>query len=194
MVCKGVRWLFSAKLESTGEFFPLINCLQCFLECVKSPNIPTKCTGCSHCIPAQGPQPCSWHCTENEVFHYRFSQQMWPKTLKTADLVTFTEEIRNGKLHFLYSVSFSSTSLLHHCIRFNLSNAWQEAATGGVLQEKRCSLKFRKIHWKAPVPESLFRWSCMPEACSFIKKEALAQMFSCEFCEVSKNTFLTEHL
>ena len=27
------------------------------------------------------------------------------------------------------------------------------------------------------------------EACDFIKKETLAQMFSCEFCEISKNTF-----
>ena len=27
-----------------------------------------------------------------------------------------------------------------------------------------------------------------PEACNFIKKETLAQMFSYEFCKVSKNT------
>ena len=27
------------------------------------------------------------------------------------------------------------------------------------------------------------------QACSFIKKETLAQLFSCEFCEISKNTF-----
>ena len=27
-----------------------------------------------------------------------------------------------------------------------------------------------------------------------IKKETLAQVFSCEFCEISKNTFLIEHL
>ena len=27
------------------------------------------------------------------------------------------------------------------------------------------------------------------QACNFIKKETLAQMFSCEFCEISKNTF-----
>ena len=33
-----------------------------------------------------------------------------------------------------------------------------------------------------------------PEACNFIKKETLAQVFSCEFCEISKNTFFTEHL
>ena len=26
--------------------------------------------------------------------------------------------------------------------------------------------------------------------CNFIKKETLAQVFSCEFCEISKNTFL----
>ena len=31
----------------------------------------------------------------------------------------------------------------------------------------------------------------MPEshACSFIKKETLAEVFSCEFCEIFKNTF-----
>ena len=28
-----------------------------------------------------------------------------------------------------------------------------------------------------------------PEACNFIKKETLAQVFSCEFCEIYKNTF-----
>ena len=26
------------------------------------------------------------------------------------------------------------------------------------------------------------------------KKQTLAQVFSCEFCEISKNTFFTEHL
>ena len=31
-------------------------------------------------------------------------------------------------------------------------------------------------------------------ACNFIKKETLAQVVSCEFCEISKNTFFTEHL
>ena len=33
---------------------------------------------------------------------------------------------------------------------------------------------------KTPVPEL---------ACNFIKKETLAQVFSCEFYEISKNTF-----
>ena len=29
----------------------------------------------------------------------------------------------------------------------------------------------------------------LPEACNFIKKETLAKVFSCEFCEISKNNF-----
>ena len=52
-----------------------------------------------------------------------------------------------------------------------------------------CSWKFNKIHRKTPVPESL----CCP-AGKFIKKGTLAQVFSCEFCEIFKNTFFTEHL
>ena len=28
-----------------------------------------------------------------------------------------------------------------------------------------------------------------PKACNFIKKETLAHLFSCEFCEICKNTF-----
>ena len=31
-------------------------------------------------------------------------------------------------------------------------------------------------------------------SCNFIEKETLAQVLSCEFYEISKNTFLTEHL
>ena len=32
------------------------------------------------------------------------------------------------------------------------------------------------------------------EACNLIRRETGAQMFSCEFSEISKNTFFTEHL
>ena len=48
-----------------------------------------------------------------------------------------------------------------------------------------CSVKkvFLQIHKKVRIL-----------ACNFIKKETLAQIFSCEFCEISKNTFFTEHL
>ena len=32
------------------------------------------------------------------------------------------------------------------------------------------------------------------QACNFIKKETHAQVLSCELCEISKNTFFTEHV
>ena len=34
----------------------------------------------------------------------------------------------------------------------------------------------------------------LKKACNFIKKETLAQVLSCEFCEISKNTFSTGYL
>ena len=30
----------------------------------------------------------------------------------------------------------------------------------------------------------------VPQACNFIKKETLAHVFSCKFCQISKNIFL----
>ena len=63
-----------------------------------------------------------------------------------------------------------------------------ETATGGALCKKR---KFRKIHRKTLVPEPFFNKA---QACNFIKKETLAQVFSCEFWNISKNTFFTEHI
>ena len=45
---------------------------------------------------------------------------------------------------------------------------------------------------KAPVPES--RFLIKMQAWGFIKKDTLTHVFSCEFCEISKNTFFTEHL
>ena len=40
------------------------------------------------------------------------------------------------------------------------------------------------------MPESLFQQSCRPEAWNFINKNTLAQVLLCEFCEISKYTFL----
>ena len=32
-----------------------------------------------------------------------------------------------------------------------------------------------------------------PPACNFIRKETLSQVFSCEFCEISKSDLFAEH-
>ena len=58
-----------------------------------------------------------------------------------------------------------------------------------VLYKKWCSQKIHKIHGEIHMPESL-----LPEVCNFMKKETQAQVFSCEFWKISKNTFFTEHI
>ena len=53
------------------------------------------------------------------------------------------------------------------------------------------------IHTNVPFLEaavqrcSVKRW---PEACNFIKKETLTQVFSWEFYEIFKSSFLKEHI
>ena len=42
--------------------------------------------------------------------------------------------------------------------------------------------------------QSLFFNKVVGQACNFIKKETMEQAFSCEFCEISKNTSFTEDL
>ena len=66
---------------------------------------------------------------------------------------------------------------------------------------QRCSMKkgvlrnFRNFTGKH-LHQSLFfnKVIGLMQACNFIKKESLAQVFFCEFCDISENTFFTEHL
>ena len=53
-----------------------------------------------------------------------------------------------------------------------------------VFWKKRSFSKF--CHQNGLVPE--------PWACNFIKKETLVQVFSWEFCKISKNTFFRDYL
>ena len=62
-----------------------------------------------------------------------------------------------------------------------VTNLWK-----AVIQ--RCSGK--KVFLKIPQNSQETR----PQTSNFIKKETLTQVFSCEFCQISKNTFFTEHL
>ena len=61
-----------------------------------------------------------------------------------------------------------------------------EAATGGSSVRKGVLRNFTKFTGKHMCQSLFFN--------SFIKKETLARIFSCEFCKTSKNTFFIEHL
>ena len=53
---------------------------------------------------------------------------MWPNPQETPDLVTFTEEIRNGNFHFLFSDIHWSlcTKVLLSVSKFNTSNVFKK--------------------------------------------------------------------
>ena len=55
-------------------------------------------------------------------------------------------------------------------------------------------LKFRNIHSEISVLESLLNKVAELQACNVIKKTTPTQVFSCEYCEVFKNSFFIEHL
>ena len=55
--------------------------------------------------------------------------------------------------------------------------------------KKKMSLEILQNYWKAPMPESLFNTGWL-----YLKKRHWHRCFYCEFCKISKNTLLTEHL
>ena len=57
-----------------------------------------------------------------------------------------------------------------------------------VLNKKDVLRNFAKFTEKH-LCESLFLNKVAGQACNFIKKQTLAQVLSCELCEISKNTF-----
>ena len=73
-------------------------------------------------------------------------------------------------LHYLWSLDLSK-SFSNDCVNIHLFLIFFQKQPPELFFEKRCSQKFCKIHRKTPVPESF-----------------------CEFWEISKSTFFTEHL
>ena len=60
---------------------------------------------------------------------------------------------------------------------------------------QRCSVKKVLLENSRNSPKNTCaRAFFLIKACNFIKKETLAPVFSCEFCEILKNTFFIEHL
>ena len=54
-------------------------------------------------------------------------------------------------------------------------------------------LKISQYLQETPVLESLFYKAAGLKVCIFIKKEIPTQVFSCEYCEIFKSSFLMEH-
>ena len=73
------------------------------------------------------------------------------------------------------------------------SDIFAEAATRGVLW-KKVFLEISQNSQENTCVRASFLIKLQAQACNFIKKETLTQVFPYEFCEISKSTFFTEHL
>ena len=109
---------------------------------------------------------------------------MWVRNVKIQIVVSFYLKIFSFPKSFWYEFLTKIKLTKENPFRFLIYDKIKSLRTCIILQyqkeltevlhSRRCSTKFCKTH--------------RPEACNFIKKETLAQVFSCKFCEISKNT------
>ena len=63
------------------------------------------------------------HCTKNEVFHQGFLRKIWPKPWNCG-LGHNSEEILNGKLHFLCSAIYGKLLAVYLQWKSNFNKIW----------------------------------------------------------------------
>ena len=115
---------------------------------------------------------------------FQWKMNFTPDPTKEAQEVIFTRKLQNTN---------------HPCLILNhttvsLKTSWNSQKQPLDVFCKKVALRiFAKFTGKH-LCQSLYFNKVAGLAYNFIKKETLAQMFSCEFYEISKNNFFTEHL
>ena len=102
-------------------------------------------------------------------FSVQILANYWTHTLRILKLDTLAVGISRGTMNILWS-----EAVIQRCF---VKNVFLEISPNS--QENTCVTVSFLVKLQA-------------KACNFIKKEALAQVISCEFYEISKNTFFTE--
>ena len=102
----------------------------------------------------------------SDIFKYE-------RELTKHDLIPKYELLQRSFIHGNFQTIFPADISLH-CLRIKLPLHLLE-----IVQRQ----------WRGSIKKDV-----RPQACNFIKKEALAQVFSCEFCGIFKNTFVKEQL
>ena len=113
------------------------------------------------------------------------------KNLTKRQVVFHIAELSNG---FCF-VLFLKKRLLHFLFHLFMQEKVQVKISEAAVcrrSSKQLFLKISQCPQKAPAFESFYNKPEALKACIFIKKEILTQVFSCEYCEVFKNSFLVE--
>ena len=113
----------------------------------------------------------------------------------------FKEIMKRSKLRNIFLRNRTEVNKIFYNRQRNycVSLLWKSKKGYGENQKQppRCSVKkgvlrnFAKFTGKHLCQRLFFDKGAglRPNACNFIKKQSLAQVFPCEFCEISKNTF-----
>ena len=91
--------------------------------------------------------------------------------------------------HFFIHCSSKSSILSWSIFEYLVSFLIDRSSQQGCSVKKGVLKNFAKFTGKH-LCQSLFLNKVVGAACNFMKKETLAQMLSCEFCKIFKNTFL----
>ena len=94
--------------------------------------------------------------------------------------------------NFVTENNRASSRELHRAL-YDIRRSSTEAVTRGVLC-KKVLLEISQNSQENTSARVSFLIKLQTSASNFIKKETLAEVLSCEFCEIFKNTFFTEHL
>ena len=114
--------------------------------------------------------------------------------IRDTNTYVFLRTLRNFKEHHFEKHLRTTASYFMNKNRNNSSKKIK--INGNICRSSRpevfCKKVFLKISQNSQentCTRASFLIKLQAPACSFIKKEALAQEFSCGFCEISKNTF-----
>ena len=105
-------------------------------------------------------------------------------TRKNLTIMRVIYKVECFRKIFMLPVNFGPffQSLLAHRLIFIRGN------------HRRCSIKKVSLEISQNSQENTCARESFLMACNFIKKDSLGQLFSCGFCQISKNTFFIEHL
>ena len=113
---------------------------------------------------------------------FEIENSIWPFFKSCTVVIIFYENISRWRINFSRCPFF----LPVHFILIRRSHRGCSVRKGVLRNLAKLTEKY--------LCQSFFLIKLQAEACNFNKKETLAQVFSCKFCEISKNTFFTEHL
>ena len=118
---------------------------------------------------------CCWPNLNNPLWYFILNREILINQIKiyliTVNLVSKVVGLRNVKSSKILTTEATTRGLLWKKVFFKISQNSQENT-------------YARVY---------FLVKLQVDACNLIKKETLAQVFSCEFCEIFKNTYFTEH-